>query len=241
MINKIKQSMQRKVYEHILKISPRDAVLDIGSGNSPNPRSDVLCDKYTDYNEERGDRPLRTNGRAFYQADVCKKLPFKDKEFDYVIASQVLEHVENPKNALEEIMRVGKRGYIECPSLFGELLRPTRKHHRWVILNINNKLVFYDKSLVSKPVFGTIFEKGSLLDNIFLRMFHIQYSGIFLVKFFWNEKIDYIINPKDKYYKKFFEEPYDMNKLDEVTNGKPKTVYYVIFESLARYMYRLIK
>lgn len=35
--------------------------------------------------------------QIFANADG-ENLPFKDKEFDYVICNQVLEHVENPEN-----------------------------------------------------------------------------------------------------------------------------------------------
>ena len=45
-----------------------------------------------------------------------KKLPFKDKEFDFVIASHVAEHVEDISYFLNELSRVGKKGYIEVPT-----------------------------------------------------------------------------------------------------------------------------
>ena len=41
-----------------------------------------------------------------------KKLPFKDKEFDYVILSHVLEHVPNLLEFKSELTRIGKSGYI---------------------------------------------------------------------------------------------------------------------------------
>jgi SAM-dependent methyltransferase len=39
----------------------------------------------------------------------AEKLPFKDKEFDTVVLSCVLEQCEMPQEALQEAMRVGKR------------------------------------------------------------------------------------------------------------------------------------
>ena len=41
-----------------------------------------------------------------------KKLPFKDKEFDFVIASHVAEHVDDISYFLNELSRVEKKGYI---------------------------------------------------------------------------------------------------------------------------------
>jgi len=44
---------------------------------------------------------------------AAEALPFADKEFDYVICNQVLEHSDDPAQFLREVMRVGKAGYIE--------------------------------------------------------------------------------------------------------------------------------
>ena len=84
-------------------------VLDVGSGHNPNPRSDVLCDRYVDDDTERGgairvDRPLIVGDGH--------NLPFKDKAFDYVIASHIIEHMDDPARFCSELMRVSKRGFI---------------------------------------------------------------------------------------------------------------------------------
>ena len=39
-------------------------------------------------------------------------LPYRDNEFDLVIACEVLEHLENPEKALIEIKRICKRNFI---------------------------------------------------------------------------------------------------------------------------------
>src|SRR5690606_1509140 len=82
-------------------------------------------------------------GQKFIQADG-ESLPFEDNEFDYVICNHVLEHVDNPEKFLNELARVAKKGYIETPSLIGEHLHP-KESHRWVILEIDDKLVLFDK------------------------------------------------------------------------------------------------
>jgi len=41
--------------------------------------------------------------------DTIKKYPFKDKEFDLIIASQVLEHLHNIDHAISEIKRISSR------------------------------------------------------------------------------------------------------------------------------------
>ena len=51
-----------------------------------------------------------------------QNLPFKDKEFDYVILSHVLEHVPNIFEFTKEIERVAKAGYIELPTKLADNL-----------------------------------------------------------------------------------------------------------------------
>ncbi len=51
-----------------------------------------------------------------------QKLPFKDKEFDYVILSHVLEHVSNINEFSKEVERIAKAGYIELPTKLADNL-----------------------------------------------------------------------------------------------------------------------
>ena len=73
----------------------RDAlVLEVGAGGNPYPRSNVLLDGFEDSIERTEkdvvkDRPLVLG--------LCEFLPFKDKSFDFVIASHVLEHTDQPE------------------------------------------------------------------------------------------------------------------------------------------------
>jgi len=46
---------------------------------------------------------------TYLNADI-KQLNFKDNTFDYVIASEVLEHIPAPIEAMREIQRVAKKG-----------------------------------------------------------------------------------------------------------------------------------
>ena len=46
---------------------------------------------------------------SYFCSDI-KKMNFKDNSFDYVIASEVLEHIPKPIEAIREIQRVAKTG-----------------------------------------------------------------------------------------------------------------------------------
>ena len=49
-----------------------------------------------------------SNYSKIVKGDLLKKLPFNDEEFDTVILSGVIEHVENPLKALKECNRILK-------------------------------------------------------------------------------------------------------------------------------------
>lgn len=55
------------------------------------------------------------------EADICKNIPKVDKYYDAIICFEILEHVSNPFDAVEELHRVLKTGgrlYITTPFMF---------------------------------------------------------------------------------------------------------------------------
>lgn len=201
-----------------LNISSTDLVLEVGSGHRPCYRADVLCDKYlTD--EERADALKKD--RPIFLSD-CHNLPFKDKVFDYIICSQILEHVQDPARCCEEISRVGKKGYIETPSMLWEKLHPTRDYHRWFILLIDSTLIFFskDKSELNS-VFGALFEimySNSLEYHLFFR----SYRKLFEVRYEWHGRINYLVNPGDDFFRSFFVKPWG---IEEYNRFYPKRAF----------------
>lgn len=67
---------------------------------SENIKENEKCDYYS------GDIQI---GRAMHQVDVTN-IQFKDEYFDYIIINHVLEHIENEKKAMTELLRVLKKG-----------------------------------------------------------------------------------------------------------------------------------
>jgi hypothetical protein len=115
---------------------PDDAlVLEIGGGGSPHPRTSVLVDKYpgSDGTGQRGGVALVVGPRVLIQADGSR-LPFRDRQFDYVIASHVIEHVPTPDvfSFIQELQRVATRGYLEAPSIVCDILRDIPEH-LWLV------------------------------------------------------------------------------------------------------------
>ena len=82
------------------KIKASDLILEIGSGDNPNPYSHVLVDKYFEPTPHRKNTPMKIDDRPIIIGDA-EKLPFKDKSFDYVICSHLVEHIPNVEQALK--------------------------------------------------------------------------------------------------------------------------------------------
>jgi ubiquinone/menaquinone biosynthesis C-methylase UbiE len=109
----------------ILPVHNNDLVLDVGSGGNPYPRADVLLDRLVGA-EHRCGAPMLIDRPTVFGDGT--KLPFKDKAFDFVIASHILEHMSDPSSFLNELQRVGKAGYIETPNFIFERLIPMNIH-----------------------------------------------------------------------------------------------------------------
>jgi len=78
-------------------------VLEVGAGDGSQTK---LLKKYFSHVVSIDIAPA-TDGKDIIIADVCD-LPFEDKEFDLVFSSNVLEHVDDLKNAFSEMKRVLK-------------------------------------------------------------------------------------------------------------------------------------
>lgn len=175
-----------------MNIKSSDAVLEVGSGNNPNPRSNILCDRYLYDNGQRAgefgiviDRPL-VIGDGYH-------LPFADKAFDYVICSHVLEHMEDPKAFVAEIERVGKRGYIEVPSALSERIFGWNFHH-WYCTYESGTLVLCKKSHGEQ--FGGFFHR-LIAQTVWFRRFFEDYENKMYVKYEWKGHVSIRVDQRE--------------------------------------------
>lgn len=121
--------------ERITGIKPTDKVLEIGPGGNPHPRADVLLELSYDNaaiaKMQRGNtEDLVTDKKIVYYDGQF--FPFNDHEFDYVICSHVIEHVDNVEQFLAELFRVAPRGYLEYPTIYYEYLYNFSVHVNFV-------------------------------------------------------------------------------------------------------------
>jgi len=181
-----------------MKIKRSDLVLEVGSGHQPNWRSDVLCDRAIGPSTDRGWGgvfPLRRDWRPLVIADGSR-LPFRDKSFDYVICSHVLEHVEDPGVFLGEIERVGKRGYMETPSEVKEALAGPRPHHRWIVGKEGDRLIIRKMLEENRSKFGDLFDYLHQRVPEY-RAFAARVRELFSVRFEWEDSIRWEMRPPD--------------------------------------------
>ena len=163
-------------------------VLDIGCGYTANKNANTIAD-VQDLSNFYKDKNF-----VIIKNDT---LPFKVKEFDFVIASHVIEHVENFEFFIKELERISSKGYIELPTRFADnLIFENKNDHIWwfVYDDINNQLIASKKNQLVEPFLnvstGKIFEKS--------------FRESFVLELMWNDKIDYKIDSsiKNKHFEK---------------------------------------
>ena len=153
-------------------------ILDIGCGYKAHSRAAVIADvqDFSNFYKER----------KFVQI-LEKKLPFKDKEFDFVIASHVIEHVEDFEFFVKELERISTKGYIELPTrLADNLVFENKNDHIWWFTynDVTNQIIASKRNQLIDP-FITV-SVGKLFEKIFRESFVLELA--------WEEKIDYKID-----------------------------------------------
>lgn len=199
-----------------LKIGKKDKVVEVGSGHTPSYRANVIVEKFIDNNYHRhGDIKIYPH-QEFVNADG-EQLPFKDKEFDYIICNQVLEHAENPEKFIKEHCRVAKRGYMETPSLLGEFLFP-KESHKWAVLAIDGKLVLFEKAKMPKYErdYGLLFLNFLPYQSLAYKILQLAEPQLAVNRYEWKDNIDFIVNPTDEYYRSFFTQPWSIEMVMKI-------------------------
>lgn len=227
MLQRLKFSLQK----YRLGYAPGDVVLDVGSGNRPHPRADVLCDYFLLADGERGgalqvDRPL-------VGGDI-EQLPFHDGSIDFVIASHLLEHVRDPQRAVGELQRVAKRGYIETPAEFGGKLLDM-PFHRWYVRQDGGTLVFTGKSRAMLD--DHLAEQSYRLwrEGRDMQRLYWNHLELFLVRMSWSGAIDVrVIAPEGPLYDHPVSEPVEAEQA-LTTRAKPRTPGELAKAAIRRY------
>lgn len=122
--NPLKQFMIKKFLAKLLNVlqgvkgNAAISLLDVGCGegfisNFLYDNLDGIQITACDFFVEALSKAKEANQRSicFEQADIMA-LKYADKSYDVVMATEVLEHLEDPRKALAELMRVARRAVV---------------------------------------------------------------------------------------------------------------------------------
>ena len=130
----------------ILSENPSWKILDIGCGYNANKNATTVCDTQDLSSFYKVKKFIKLND---------KNLPFEDGEFDFVIASHVLEHVEDTYFFIKELERVSSKGYIEVPTILEDnLVFENKNDHLWHLKfdDIKNQLIISNRLQYFEPI-----------------------------------------------------------------------------------------
>ncbi len=128
----------------------RKLVLDVGCGNSP--RGDVNCDLFIGRTPHLMGKNSIIDPKKIPNFVHCKAeyLPFKNKSFDVVNASELLEHVIDPPLLLGEMKRVSREIVtLDVPNLRRFFPEENRAHlYTWSCSSLTNLLALFFRDAV---------------------------------------------------------------------------------------------
>jgi hypothetical protein len=115
-----------------------------------------------------------------------QKLPFKDKEFDYVILSHVMEHIPNIIEFKNEVVRISEAGYIELPTKLNDNIvfgcdEEIYGHKWWFEFDDDNQKLLYSPKVDAIEKFMSVAQVWK---------FQEYFEDSFILQFYWNETID---------------------------------------------------
>ena len=172
----------KQYIDKLLKNNLNWKILDVGCGYTAHENATVICDVQDLSSFYKDKNFVKLDGNV---------LPFKDNEFDFVIASHVIEHVKDVKTFINELSRISSKGYIELPTILEDnLVFENKKDHIWHMEfdDIENKLNISEKIQYLEPVITVSTSK--------------KFSKIFrqslVLELYWEENIEFNLIQKKK-------------------------------------------
>ena len=171
----------KKSIDKILENNKSWNILDIGCGYSAHKNASVVCDiqDLSNVYKEKNFVKLKSN-----------ILPFRDKEFDFVVASHVIEHVKDVEIFIKELQRVSSKGYIELPTILEDnLVFENKNDHFWQMEfdDDENKLIISKKIQFLEPILTVSSAKN------FLKYFRQS----LVLELYWENSIEFSIIEKE--------------------------------------------
>lgn len=175
-----------------------EKVVDLGCGNDPFPKASVYVDFFEENNRERDGANFKKPSKGKYvHWDLNQyPYPFKDKEFDFVIAAHIAEHLDDPLRFCQEIQRIGKRGYIETPNKMYELLYGW-EFHKWYV-NIEHDVLIFE-NIIDRTFIGEFIRNlYHVKQDPEFRKLHDQNIAKLITAFYWEDEFAFEIKHSPK-------------------------------------------
>jgi len=75
----------------------------------------------------------------FLRVNDIYNLPFRDEQFDTVLSSHTIEHVDDPETFYNELSRVGKNVRLVLPPLWDITAAFNILEHKWIFLTLKKE------------------------------------------------------------------------------------------------------
>ena len=184
-----------------------EKVLDIGGGVNPFIHATHILDSTNDeFDAQRYNAELRLKEGTIFLNGTTNDLPnYKDNEFDFIYTSHTLEHVENLPESLDEISRVGKRGFVAVPHYWYDMWAvDSNSGHKWFcgfrdnifLLRARTKYDFitYIAEEWGSLLWGEDWAKTEFWRRIWDSHYCIGTRTFWEIRFFWYDQIDYKVD-----------------------------------------------
>lgn len=146
-------------------------LLDVGCGDKPHPNASVCGDLYLGKTVHRtGGKVIKPRKLGNFVRFDAYHLPFKDKCFNVVYTSHVLEHLEKPLNVLKEWKRVADtKVIVKVPDGRGVENRESKGHlYTWTKPTLENLLTkIFEKAEVHEEASPLLWIRAGFAPRLF--------------------------------------------------------------------------
>ena len=127
---KFVELMRFKKITDLLQLNNNDDFLDIGCGsgyllNQAACKQGIGVD-ISDLMVKTAWENCKNNGEKFIVQSDAENLPFKDRSFNKIVSTEVIEHILHPQALLKEIERVSKNNTVIVITI------PNEKYINWI-------------------------------------------------------------------------------------------------------------
>lgn len=163
-----------------MNINPTDSVLHFSFDDEPFGRADQFCGVFN----------KRQVANKIYKPleFTVARLPFKDKQFDVVYATNVLAYCLKPDKLFDEIKRIGRRCHLKERSEFAEMIFGW-ENTRWITDVEDKKLIIKNKNPLKCGRFGPLFHHLYATDPAF-HSYCTENPGLLSIGVDWHEEDD---------------------------------------------------